>query len=879
MKIAQIRTAFIEFFEQKGHKRVASSPLVPADDPTLLFTNAGMVQFKDVFLGKEKRSYDSAVTAQKVVRAGGKHNDLENVGYTARHHTFFEMMGNFSFGAYFKNEAIDYAWTFSTQVLGLPVDRLWVTVFEDDDESYAIWRDKIGVSEERIVRLGEESNFWAMGDTGPCGPCTELFYDHGPSVAGGPPGSPDEDGDRYVEFWNLVFMQYERGADGEMKPLPTPAVDTGMGLERVSTIMQSVHSNYEIDLFKDLIGAIADRLSVKDLAQHSLKVLADHIRACSFLIADGVLPSNEGRGYVLRRIIRRALRHGRKLGAEGVFFVDCVRPLVGLMGEAYPEIVQQQTQIERVLRIEEEKFLRTLEQGMKHLEHALETCGGSLAGDVAFTLYDTYGFPLDLTTDVARERNVTVDIAGFEEAMAEQQKKSRESDKFDSDSYARISVDQDTVFTGYDVLKSDAKLLLVADAQGQAEALAPGQLGLLVLDQTPFYAESGGQIGDAGVIEGEGWRFVVSHTAKNGGVHLHHGRVEFGTIPQSDSQAGGDVNVVAEVNADARQAIMRNHSATHLLHAALRQVVGDEVEQKGSLVTAERLRFDFSSFEAVTMEQIVAVEQLVNAQILANTSVKTALMSQEEAKAAGAMALFGEKYGEEVRVLSMGADQFSVELCGGTHVAHTGEIGILRIVSEAGIAAGVRRIEAVTGLGALAWSQQADALLAECALQLKAPREHVVQKLEQQQLQVRQQEKEIARLKAKLASGAGSDLSAQAVMVEGVKVLAAPLPEPTDAKALRTMADQIRQRLGRSAVVLASVDGEKVQLVAAVSEDLQGCCPAGKLVNHVAQQVGGKGGGKAHMAMAGGQNSPALPEALSSVQAWVSTALKDTVNS
>jgi alanyl-tRNA synthetase len=873
MKIAEIRTAFLEFFEQKGHKRVASSSLVPADDPTLLFTNAGMVQFKDVFLGKEKRSYDAAVTAQKVVRAGGKHNDLENVGYTARHHTFFEMMGNFSFGSYFKAEAQAYAWEFVTKVLRLPAERLWITVYEDDDESYALWRDKIGVPESRIVRLGEDSNFWSMGDTGPCGPCTEMFFDHGPDVAGGPPGSPDEDGDRYVEFWNLVFMQYERGEDGSMAPLATPAVDTGMGLERVATIMQSVHSNYDTDLFRALISTIADQLGVSDLAEQSLKVLADHIRSCSFLIADGVLPSNEGRGYVLRRIIRRALRHGRKLGAEGTFFSECVKCLVAQMGDAYPELVQQQTQIERVLSIEEEKFLRTLEQGMKHLEAALAATEGQLAGDVAFTLYDTYGFPLDLTADVARERGLYVDVAGFDAAMAQRQEDSRKSEKFGSESYARIDVGQDTVFIGYEHFSSSAKMLLVADAQGAPSALASGQLGVLVLDQTPFYGESGGQTGDAGIIEGANWRFNVTHTTKNGNVVLHHGRVESGSIAQVLGSKHAE-SVQAKVDVVNRQAIMRNHSATHLLHAALRRVAGDQVEQKGSLVTADRLRFDFSSFEALTSQQIEAVETLVNEQILANTPVETALMSQEDAIKLGAMALFGEKYGEQVRVLTMGVSRFSVELCGGTHVAQTGQIGCLRIVSETGIAAGVRRVEAVTGLGALAWSQQTDALLQACAFQLKAPREHVVQKLEHLQGQVRHQEKEIARLKAKLASGAGSDLSARAVDVGDIKVLSVQLSESADAKGLRSMADQVRQRLGRSAVVLAAVSGDKVQLVAAVSEDLQSLCPAGRLVNHVAQQVGGKGGGKPHMAMAGGQNTAALSEALASVQTWVSDALQ-----
>ncbi|MEJ2669256.1 MAG: alanine--tRNA ligase [Gammaproteobacteria bacterium] len=867
MKIADIRTAFLNFFQERGHQLVPSSSLVPVDDPTLLFTNAGMAQFKDVFLGKETRRYQRAVTVQKVVRAGGKHNDLENVGYTARHHTFFEMLGNFSFGDYDKANAIEYAWTFATQVLGLPKEKIWVTVYQDDEESYSLWRDGIGVPESRLVRLGADSNFWSMGDTGPCGPCTEMFYDHGPEVAGGPPGSPDEDGDRFIEFWNVVFMQYERSADGSTTPLPKLSVDTGMGLERVAAIVQGVHNNYDIDLFKNILAGIAQRLGVTDQSAQSLKVLADHVRSSSFLIADGVLPDNEGRGYVLRRIIRRALRHGKQLGAEGVFFADCVAVLVAEMGNAYPELVTQQAQIEKVIRIEEEKFLQTLEHGMRHLAHAIEGFSGDvLPGEVAFTLYDTYGFPVDLTADVVRERGMTVDLAGFDAAMDAQRQRSQKSDQFGSESYARLAVDCDTRFVGYAQLSAEAKLLLVAGEDGKEGELATGQTGSVVLDQTPFYAESGGQIGDRGVLTGPTWSFQVSHTSKNGAVYVHHGRVQTGTIPAEAGQV-----VQCAVDTSTRQAIARHHSATHLLHAALRQVVGSQVEQKGSLVTAEQLRFDFSSFEPVSPEQLRAVEQLVNAQIMANTPVETALMSPEAAKAAGAMALFGEKYGEEVRVLSMGVDGFSVELCGGTHVKRTGDIGVFRIRAEGGVASGVRRIEALVGFAALTSMYADDNTILACADRLKAPRDQLLKKLDQQLNVLRQYEKEVERLKAKLISGTSVDLIEQAVQVGALKVLAVSLPEPVDGKALRAMADQMRQRLGVCAVVLASELDGKVQLVATVSESLTSVCPAGDLVNHVAAQVGGKGGGTAHMAMAGGQNSVELASALRSVPAWVAS--------
>ena len=875
MKSAEIRQAFLNFFKSKGHQIESSSSLVPADDPTLLFTNAGMNQFKDCFLGLEKRPYTRATTSQKCVRAGGKHNDLENVGYTARHHTFFEMLGNFSFGDYFKQDAISYAWEFltSAQYMGIPKEKLYVTVYESDDEAYDIWTKEVGVPEAHMIRIGDNKgapyasdNFWAMGDTGPCGPCTEIFYDHGEDVEGGLPGTPEEDGDRFIEIWNVVFMQFNRTADGEMHPLPAPSVDTGMGLERISAVMQHVHANYEIDLFQSLLKATAEAVGCANDDNPSLKVIADHIRSCSFLIADGVIPSNEGRGYVLRRIIRRACRHGNKLGAKGLFFHKIVDALVAEMGEAFPELKTQRDTIVRLLKSEEEQFAKTLEQGLRILEQDLaELKGKVIPGDVVFKLYDTYGFPMDLTADIARERDLEIDEAGFEAAMDAQRERARAGSSFGLDYNSLIKVDQDTVFTGYEATQGESKIIALFRDGQEVDRLNAGEEGVIVLDQTPFYAESGGQVGDCGTLTSAGNRFDVRDTQKASNAHVHHGVLAEGSLAKGDS-------VNAQVEADLRDRTARNHSATHLLHAALRQVLGEHVQQKGSLVDSQRFRFDFSHFEAMTDEQIAQAEAIVNAQIRANTPVQTELMELEAAKAKGAMALFGEKYAGEVRVLTMGADDFSIELCGGIHAKRTGDIGFIRITSEGGIASGVRRVEAVAGAEALAYTQEREAQLSQAASQLKTKPEQLVERLSASMDRSKQLEKELEQLKAKLASAAGSDLAGQAVEIGDVKLLAMHV-EGADGKSLRDLMDQLKNKLGRCALVLAAVNGDKVSLIAGVSKDLTGQIKAGELVNHVATQVGGKGGGRPDMAQAGGSDPAALPAALESVQAWVESKL------
>ena len=869
MKGAEIREAFLAYFESRGHTRVPSSSLVPADDPTLLFTNAGMVQFKDCFLGREQRPYVRAASSQRCVRAGGKHNDLENVGYTARHHTFFEMLGNFSFGDYFKRDAIRYAWEFLTTVLGLPAERLWVTVFHDDLEAEKIWLEEVGVPAGRCVRLGEKSNFWAMGDTGPCGPCSEIFYDHGPDVAGGPPGSPDEDGDRYIEIWNLVFMQFERAPDGRLTPLPKPSVDTGMGLERIAAVMQHVHSNYDIDLFRHLLDAAERVTGTNDVASPSLRVIADHIRSCAFLIADGVLPSNEGRGYVLRRILRRACRHGHKLGAREAFFHRLVAPLAEVMGAAYPELNEKREQIERVLLLEEEQFARTLDTGMRILEQDIAALAGdTLDGETVFKLYDTYGFPLDLTADIARERGLRVDEAGFECAMQAQRERARGASQFGTEYLGDAGVDNPTLFTGYSALAGSAQVLSLLGNGQRVERLDEGCEGVVVLDTTPFYAESGGQVGDAGVLEAPGVRFEVRDTTKSGALWLHHGVVVQGSLRTGST-------VEARVEPAVRAATARNHSATHLLHAALRQVLGTHVMQKGSLVDSQRLRFDFAHFEALTREQLRAVEWLVNEQIRANSPVQVELTDMDGARARGAMALFGEKYGAEVRVLTMG-EGFSVELCGGTHVHRTGDIGLMRITAETGIAAGVRRVEAVTGAGALELFDRLEEREERIAQLVKAGSDNVVEKIEQLVAANRQLEKELAKLRVQLASGSGKDLAANAIDVGGVKVLAARL-EGADAKSLRTTLDQLKGRLGRAVIVLAAVDEGKVSLVAGVGGGLEEWLRAGELMAVIAPLVGGKGGGRADMAQGGGTDAAALPTALERVAGWVREALADVV--
>ncbi|MDP9692396.1 UNVERIFIED_ORG: alanyl-tRNA synthetase [Pseudomonas mohnii] len=873
MKSAEIREAFLRFFEEQGHTRVASSSLIPGNDPTLLFTNAGMNQFKDCFLGQEKRAYTRAVSSQKCVRAGGKHNDLENVGYTARHHTFFEMLGNFSFGDYFKRDAITYAWNFLTsdKWLNLPKEKLWVTVYASDDEAYDIWTKEIGVPAERMVRIGDNKgapyasdNFWTMGDTGPCGPCTEIFYDHGADIWGGPPGSPEEDGDRYIEIWNNVFMQFNRTADGVLHPLPAPSVDTGMGLERISAVLQHVHSNYEIDLFQSLLSASAKAIGCTNDAQASLKVVADHIRSCGFLIADGVLPSNEGRGYVLRRIIRRACRHGNKLGAKGSFFYQIVAALVAEMGEAFPELKSQQSHIERVLKAEEEQFAKTLEQGLKILEQDLaELKGDVVPGDVVFKLYDTYGFPMDLTGDIARERNLTIDEAGFEREMEAQRVRARSASAFGMDYNSLVKVDVDTEFTGYTAHSGSAKIVALYKGGQSVDVLNEGDEGVVVLNQTPFYAESGGQIGDCGFLQAGAARFDVRDTTKTGGAFLHHGVLDSGSLI-----VGAPVE--AHVDAEVRHATSLNHSATHLLHAALRQVLGDHVQQKGSLVDSQRLRFDFSHFEAIKPEQLKALEDIVNAEIRKNSEVETEETDIETAKQKGAMALFGEKYGDNVRVLSMG--NFSVELCGGIHANRTGDIGLLKIISEGGVASGVRRIEAVTGAAALAYLNAAEEQLKEAASLVKGSRDNLIDKLSAVLERNRLLEKQLEQLQAKAASAAGDDLSAQALDVKGVKVLAVRL-DGQDGKALLALVDQLKNKLGRAVILLGSVHEEKVVLVAGVTKDLTGQLKAGDLMKQAAAAVGGKGGGRPDMAQGGGTDAGALDAALALTVPFVEQGL------
>ena len=875
MKVTQIRQNFLKFFESKGHQVVSSSPVVPGDDPTLLFTNAGMNQFKDVFLGFDKRAYSRATTAQKCIRAGGKHNDLDNVGYTARHHTFFEMLGNFSFGDYFKKDAIRYAWELLTTVYKLPAEKLWVTVYAEDDEAYEIWQKEIGVPAERIIRIGDNKggryasdNFWMMGDTGPCGPCTEIFYDHGDHIAGGPPGSPDEDGDRYIEIWNNVFMQFNRDEDGVMHPLPKPSVDTGMGLERIAAVLQHVHSNYEIDLFVNLLNAAKAAVDGAgagncDANSPSLKVIADHIRACSFTVADGVIPGNAGRGYVLRRITRRAIRHGYKLGARAPFFHKIVAALVQEMGEAYPELKANQARVTEVLKQEEERFFQTITNGMEILEAALANSSKVIDGETAFKLHDTFGFPLDLTADVCRERGVTVDEAGFEVAMNRQRDQARAAGKFKMAQGLEYS-GAPTVFHGYDTLNKDSAKVLALYVDGsQVNSIKAGDNAVLVLDNTPFYAESGGQVGDAGELRNQSSLFEVEDTIKiQADVFGHHGQVLEGEI-----KVGDQLN--AKVNAERRARTIRHHSATHLMHKALREVLGAHVQQKGSLVDADKTRFDFTHTAAMTPEQIAQVEQLVNAEILGNAATSAKVMSLDDAQKTGAMMLFGEKYGDSVRVLEIGS---SKELCGGTHVQRTGDIGIFKILSESGVAAGIRRVEAITGDRALTYLQKLDAQINQLAVSLKSTPSDLAQRIAQLQDHARSVEKELERLGSKLAASQGDELMSQAVEVNGVKILAAQL-EGADAKVLRETLDQLKNKLKSAAIVLASVQDGKVQLAAGVTADTIAKVKAGDLVNHVAQQVGGKGGGKPDMAMAGGTDPKGLTVALKSVQAWVSERL------
>lgn len=870
---AEIRQAFLDFFHSKGHQVVASSSLVPHNDPTLLFTNAGMNQFKDVFLGLDKRNYSRATTAQRCVRAGGKHNDLENVGYTARHHTFFEMLGNFSFGDYFKQDAIKYAWELLTgeNWFALPKEKLWVTVYETDDEAFDIWANEVGVPRERIIRIGDNKgapfasdNFWQMGDTGPCGPCTEIFFDHGDHIWGGPPGSPEEDGDRYIEIWNIVFMQFNRQADGTMEPLPKPSVDTGMGLERIAAVLQHVNSNYDIDLFRDLIASVAKVTGATDLTNKSLRVIADHIRSCAFLIADGVIPSNENRGYVLRRIIRRAIRHGNMLGAKDTFFWKLVAPLIAVMGSAGEELKQQQAQVEQVLKTEEEQFARTLERGLALLDEELSKLkGDTLDGETAFRLYDTYGFPVDLTADVCRERNIKVDEAGFEAAMEEQRRRARESSGFGADYNAMIRVDGASEFKGYDHLELNGKVTALFIDGKAVDSVSAGQEAVVILDQTPFYAESGGQVGDKGELKGAGFSFAVSDTQKYGQAIGHIGKVASGSLKVGDA-------VQADVDEARRQRIRLNHSATHLMHAALRQVLGTHVAQKGSLVNDKALRFDFSHFEAMKPEEIRAVEDLVNAQIRRNLAIETNIMDIDAARASGAMALFGEKYDDRVRVLQMG--DFSTELCGGTHAARTGDIGLFRITSESGTAAGVRRIEAVTGEGAIAMLHAQSDQLSDIAQLLKGDSHNLGEKVRAALERTRQLEKELQQLKEQAAAQESANLSSKAEEINGVKLLVSELAG-VEPKMLRTMVDDLKNQLGSTVVVLATVADGKVSLIAGVSKDVTDRLKAGELVGMVAQQVGGKGGGRPDMAQAGGTDASALPAALASVKGWVSAKL------
>ncbi|EFF0770538.1 alanine--tRNA ligase [Escherichia coli] len=871
---AEIRQAFLDFFHSKGHQVVASSSLVPHNDPTLLFTNAGMNQFKDVFLGLDKRNYSRATTSQRCVRAGGKHNDLENVGYTARHHTFFEMLGNFSFGDYFKHDAIQFAWELLTSEkwFALPKERLWVTVYESDDEAYEIWEKEVGIPRERIIRIGDNKgapyasdNFWQMGDTGPCGPCTEIFYDHGDHIWGGPPGSPEEDGDRYIEIWNIVFMQFNRQADGTMEPLPKPSVDTGMGLERIAAVLQHVNSNYDIDLFRTLIQAVAKVTGATDLSNKSLRVIADHIRSCAFLIADGVMPSNENRGYVLRRIIRRAVRHGNMLGAKETFFYKLVGPLIDVMGSAGEDLKRQQAQVEQVLKTEEEQFARTLERGLALLDEELaKLSGDTLDGETAFRLYDTYGFPVDLTADVCRERNIKVDEAGFEAAMEEQRRRAREASGFGADYNAMIRVDSASEFKGYDHLELNGKVTALFVDGKAVDAINAGQEAVVVLDQTPFYAESGGQVGDKGELKGVNFSFAVEDTQKYGQAIGHIGKLAAGSLKVGDA-------VQADVDEARRARIRLNHSATHLMHAALRQVLGTHVSQKGSLVNDKVLRFDFSHNEAMKPEEIRAVEDLVNAQIRRNLPIETNIMDLEAAKAKGAMALFGEKYDERVRVLSMG--DFSTELCGGTHASRTGDIGLFRIISESGTAAGVRRIEAVTGEGAIATVHADSDRLSEVAHLLKGDSNNLADKVRSVLERTRQLEKELQQLKEQAAAQESANLSSKAIDVNGVKLLVSEL-SGVEPKMLRTMVDDLKNQLGSTIIVLATVAEGKVSLIAGVSKDVTDRVKAGELIGMVAQQVGGKGGGRPDMAQAGGTDAAALPAALASVKGWVSAKLQ-----
>ena len=865
MKSAEIRQKFLNFFDQQGHQIVPSSSLVPGNDPTLLFTNAGMVQFKDLFLGDEVRDYTRATSSQRCVRAGGKHNDLENVGYTARHHTFFEMLGNFSFGDYFKREAIKYAWDFLTVELGLSEDKLWVTVFNDDDEAAAIWLEEMKIDPERFSRLGEKDNFWAMGDTGPCGPCSEIFYDHGADVPGGPPGSPDEDGDRYIEIWNLVFMQFERKSDGSMSPLPKPSVDTGAGLERLAAVMQHVHSNYEIDLFQKLLDSISEITGVEDKSNNSLHVIADHIRSCAFLVVDGVVPSNEGRGYVLRRIIRRAVRHGYQLGVKDIFFYRIVNALVEVMGEAYPELVKAQAKVEKALREEEQQFARTLENGMAILEKAIaELDGKIIPGETVFRLYDTYGFPVDLTADVAREHELTLDIEGFEQAMEVQKSQARAASNFSAVDKLEIAADVSTEFTGYEHLAGQSRVTAIYIDGEEVESLEPGKEALLLLNNTPFYGESGGQVGDTGILESDSAQFEVQDTQKQGDVFIHRGMLASGNLACGDELS-------AKVAADDRRAITLNHSATHLMNAALREVLGEHVTQKGSLVDAERLRFDFAHSSAVSAEELAATEESVNQQIQLNSSVGKEVLPIEEAQQKGALALFGEKYGDEVRVVTMGG-QFSVEFCGGTHVERTGDIGVFKIISESGISAGVRRIEAVSGKAALDLIAREEQTLKQLCEIVKSSQEELVDKVQQLAANSRSLEKQLEQLKAKMASSAGSDLASQAEEMSGAKVLIAAV-EGFNPKSLRDMVDQLKNKLGSSVVVLATSSEGKVSLVAGVSKDLTGKVKAGDLVNMIALQVGGKGGGRPDMAMAGGTEPEGVAAALDSAKPWLQERL------
>lgn len=859
MTTAQIRQQFLDFFASKQHQIVPSSSLIPGNDATLLFNNAGMVQFKDVFLGAESRPYTRATSSQRCVRAGGKHNDLENVGYTARHHTFFEMLGNFSFGDYFKQDAIKFAWEFLTEVVKLPQEKLLVTIYHDDEDAFEYWSKDIGLSEDRIIRIATSDNFWSMGDTGPCGPCSEIFYDHGEHIWGGPPGTPEEDGDRFIEIWNLVFMQYNRQSDGTMLPLPKQSVDTGMGLERISAILQGVHSNYEIDLFQGLIAAAASVTNAQDMDDKSLRVVADHIRSCAFLISDGVMPSNEGRGYVLRRIIRRAVRHGNKLGAQGSFFYKLVAALIEQMGQAYPELAKQQEIIEKVLRIEEEQFGKTLERGLAILEESLSDLKGDIIpGDLVFKLYDTYGFPADLTADVARERQMTIDHQGFEECMAVQRKTAQQAGKFGADYNEQLKSEKLTEFKGYDSTHHSATVVEIFAGGEAVQLLEDGQQGIVVLDRTPFYAESGGQTGDTGTITVAGGEFNVTNTTKLGNAFAHHGTVQ-GRIGVNDK-------VDATIDDARRDSIKKNHTATHILHEALRQLLGDHVGQKGSLVQPDRLRFDFSHFEAVTKDELREIERVVNDEIRRNFALNTELMAIDDAKAKGAMALFGEKYDDEVRVVTIG--DYSIELCGGTHVERAGDIGLFKIVSESGIAAGVRRIEAVTGADAVAYVSEQEQQLHDVAALVKGDSASVLEKVTALLEKSKGLEKQIAQLNDKLASAAGASLLDSIVEINGVKLLVANV-EGTESKALRGMVDDLKNKIGSGVIALGVASGDKVSLIAGVTKDLTGKVKAGELVNHMAGQVGGKGGGRPDMAQAGGSEPQNLAAALDSVTAWL----------